>query len=165
MSYTEKEFVKRGYYFTPELLNEWEIFHLPSKDFSPSAAAAFLAYMVLEPQIRDTLRKLAFQKDVKKTRLEARKIIREVLADAYRSGYIGIHSPEDKQILIEGFSPQIQTLNIRFDIKSLEKIAGLKDPAFSVVYKILNPDEQKMVDEIRAKLGPDDTGKKKIKSA
>ena len=157
--------IKRSYNFPSELIKEWEFFHLPSKDYSPSAAAAFLAYMVLEPQIREALRRLACQKDIKKARLDARKIIRETIADAYRSGHIGIHSPEDKQILLEGLSPQIQTLNIRFDIKSLEKIAKLKENAFSVVYKLLNPDEQMMVDQIRDKLGPDGSSNAKEKSA
>lgn len=101
MGYMETEFIKRGYYFTPELLKEWEIFHLPSKDYSPSAAASFLAYMVLEPEAREALRKLACQKDIKKAKVEARKIIRQNIVSAYIAGFV--KTEEDKKILMENF--------------------------------------------------------------
>ena len=93
--------LKRSYNFSPELLAEWEKFHAPSKDYSPSAAAAFLLYMVVEPSLRESLRKLACKKNIKKARLEARKQLRETIADAYISGYIGMYSPEDQALLLE----------------------------------------------------------------
>jgi alpha-amylase/alpha-mannosidase (GH57 family) len=98
-----ENFIKRSYYFSPELLDEWEKFHAPSKDYSPSAAAAFLIYMVLEPALREQLRKLAFQKDIKKARIEARKALRQNIIDAYMSGFVGIFSEEDRKILMERF--------------------------------------------------------------
>jgi hypothetical protein len=98
-----ENFIKRSYYFSPELLKEWEIFHLPSKDYSPSAAAAFLVYITLEPALREQLRKLAFQKDIKKARIEARKALRETMINAYMTGFVGIFSEEDRRILMERF--------------------------------------------------------------
>jgi hypothetical protein len=98
-----EDFLKRGYNFSRELLEEWEKFHAPSKDYSPSAAAAFLVYMVLEPALREQLRKLAFQKDIKKARIEARKALRETMINAYMTGFVGIFSEEDRRILMERF--------------------------------------------------------------
>jgi len=97
----EKIFIKRGYNFTPELLEEWEKFHAPSKDYSPSAAAAFLLYMIVEPSLREKLRKLAFQKNIKKARIQARKDLREIMISAYLSGFVGRFSPEDQALLLE----------------------------------------------------------------
>ena len=62
-----KVLIKRGYNFSPELLAEWEKFHAPSKDYSPSAAAAFLLYMAVDAHHREALRKLACRKDIKKS--------------------------------------------------------------------------------------------------
>ncbi len=101
MRYMKENFVKRGYYFSPELLAEWHKFHEPSKDFSPSAAAAFLLYMIVEPALRESLRKLACQKNIKKSKVEARKLLRQTIVDAYLTGFIGMHSEEDKKILLE----------------------------------------------------------------
>ena len=97
----KRKFIKRGFNFTKELLDEWEKFHAPSKDYSPSAAAAFLAYMILEPALREGLRKLALEKDMAKARIEARKLLRETLIQAYWTNFVGVCSPEDKQILLE----------------------------------------------------------------
>lgn len=96
-----KKYIKRGYNFSPELLDEWEKFHLPSKDYSPSAAAAFLLYMVVEPALRETLRKLACRPDIKKARIEARKILRKAIIDAYWAGFAGVYSEEDRAVLLE----------------------------------------------------------------
>jgi hypothetical protein len=98
-----KDFIKRGFNFSPELLDEWEKFHAPSKDYSPSAAAAFLLYMVAEPALREELRKLAFSPNIKKARLQARKLLRETIMDAYWTGFVGMYSEEDKKILLERF--------------------------------------------------------------
>jgi len=99
----DKNFVKRGYNFSPELLEEWEKFHAPSKDYSPSAAAAFLLYMIVEPALRESLRKLACEKDIKKARIKARKLLRKTIVDSYLTGFVGIYSEEDKKILLERF--------------------------------------------------------------
>ena len=96
-----KNFIKRGYNFTPELLDEWEKHHAPSKDYSPSAAAAFLRYMVVEPALREELRKLACKKYIKKARIDARKLLRQTMIDAYLTGFVGIFSEEDRAILLE----------------------------------------------------------------
>jgi hypothetical protein len=58
--YMNQPFIKRGYNFPPELLALWEEFHKPSKDYSPSAAAAFLLYMACDATTREILRKEAF---------------------------------------------------------------------------------------------------------
>lgn len=97
----KRKFIKRGFNFTKELLDEWEKFHAPSKDYSPSAAAAFLAYMILEPALREGLRKLALEKDMAKARTEARKLLRETLISAYWSNFVGTFSEEDRRILLE----------------------------------------------------------------
>ena len=96
-----KNFIKRGFNFSPELLDEWEKFHAPSKDYSPSAAAAFLVYMVIEPSLRDALRKLACEKDIKKARIKARKLLRKTIIDAYWTGFVGTFSEEDRALLLE----------------------------------------------------------------
>jgi len=104
MQEIEQKTIKRSYNLPPELAKEWEDFHLPStKDFSPSVAAAFLLYMIMEPALREKLRKLAFQKDIKKARIEARKALRDTMKDAYITGFIGAFSEEDRKILMETF--------------------------------------------------------------
>jgi len=67
---------KRGYNFPIKLIELWEHFHRPSKDYSPSAAAAFVLYMACNAQIREKLRKLAFE-DVDKAILLAKSIVKE----------------------------------------------------------------------------------------
>ena len=96
-----ENFIKRGYNFGENLLKAWEEFHKPSKDYSPSAAAAFLLYMVVEPALREKLRKLACEKDIKKAKIEARKDLRQTIIDAYWAGFVGDLSPEDRAILLE----------------------------------------------------------------
>ena len=96
-----EKFIKRGYNFSEELLDAWEKFHAPSKDYSPSAAAAFLEYMILEPAVREQLRKLACQENIESAKTEARKIIREAIVDSFLSGFVGIHSEEDRKILLD----------------------------------------------------------------
>ena len=93
--------IKRGFNFSPELLKEWETLHSPSKDYSPSAAGAFLLYMIVEPAVREAVRKLAYQKDIKKAKIQARKILRQAIVDAYLTGFVGTFSEEDRAILLE----------------------------------------------------------------
>jgi len=91
-----KNILKRTYNFTPELLAEWKSFHGSStKDFSASAGAAFLLYMVVEPALREKLRKLAYENDIKKARVEARKALRQIIIDGYWSGFVGNMSELD----------------------------------------------------------------------
>jgi len=73
----QQKCLKRSFNFPEKLLSEWREFHKPSKDYSPSAAAAFLLYMIVEPGVREALRKLACNPDVVKAKIEARKILRQ----------------------------------------------------------------------------------------
>jgi len=97
--------IKRGFNFSPQLLAAWEEFHAPSKDYSPSAAGAFLLWMVVEPSLREQLRKLAFTPDIKKARIEARKALRKTIVDAYIAGFV--FSEEDRAILLQ-FAEQLR---------------------------------------------------------
>jgi len=124
-----EKFIKRSFYFSPELLAEWEFFHRPSKDYSPSAAAAFLLYMVVEPNIREVCRRLACEKDIKKARLEARKILRQTIADAYLTGFLGIFSEEDRIILREQFA-------VKSDEKNKEEPAPQR-PLLAIFIRLL----------------------------
>ncbi|HAL45484.1 MAG: hypothetical protein A2Y12_08740 [Planctomycetes bacterium GWF2_42_9] len=139
-----KKILKRSYNFPAELLDSWKKFHGSStKDYSASAAAAFLLYMIVEGNIRDEARRLAFEKNIDRAKLDVRVVLRETLADAYRSGYIGIHSAEDKMILIRN--------NTR-----IETIAKIEDEVkFTEIFKLLSDEDQKAVMAIRDGLGPD----------
>jgi len=96
----------RTYNFPPELLAEWKRFHGSStKDYSVSASAAFLLYMVVEPSVREELRRLAISEDMKKARIEARKVLRKAIVDAYIAGFV--FSEEDRAILLQ-FAEQLR---------------------------------------------------------
>jgi len=56
--------IKRGYNYPEELLEEWEKFHFPSKDYSPSAAGAMFVFMLLPSDVREKARKLAQRRDL-----------------------------------------------------------------------------------------------------
>jgi len=60
MTQVKGKMVKRGYNFPAAIIKAWEELHLPSKDFSPSAAAAFMIYLELSPEARERLRKLDY---------------------------------------------------------------------------------------------------------
>jgi hypothetical protein len=75
----EKKFIKRGYNFTKELIAEWERFHCPFRDFSPSAGAAFLLYMVADPALHSKLKRLAVSADMKNAKIEARELLRKTV--------------------------------------------------------------------------------------
>jgi hypothetical protein len=71
MRYMGQKFIRRSYNFAPDLLAEWEKFHLPStKDFSASAGAGFFIYMLLPSDIREKARVLACDPDQVKARKE-----------------------------------------------------------------------------------------------
>lgn len=77
-----KKFLKRSYFFTPQLLKAWAEFHAPSKDYSPSAAGAFLVWMALEPDIREKARQAALMSDTKKAIEKVKKMLSDSLVDA-----------------------------------------------------------------------------------
>jgi len=107
-----KKLIKRGYNFSQELLDEWEKFHEPSgKDYSPSAAAAFLLYMVIEPAAREQLRKLACKSDIKKACLDARKLLRETIVDAYLTDWLDTFSEDDKALALNSVKQLAESLS------------------------------------------------------
>jgi hypothetical protein len=75
----DKKLIKRGYNFSQEMIKEWENFHKPSKDFSPSAAGAFLVWMILPPDIREMARKAAYEPNIKKSLSFIKKELAESL--------------------------------------------------------------------------------------
>ena len=97
--------LNRGYRLPAPLIAEWEDFHSPSRNFSPSVAAAMLLYMIVEPSVREELRKLAMSEDMKKARIEARKVLRKTIVDAYIAGFV--FSEEDRAILLQ-FAEQLR---------------------------------------------------------
>lgn len=75
--------VKKSFYVTPELAKEWEDFHKPSKDFSPSGAAGMLLYLAADqPNLREKFRKLAIEKDMKKAIAKAKKLLMDSVLNA-----------------------------------------------------------------------------------
>jgi hypothetical protein len=78
----EKNIIKRGFYFPEPLLKAWEEFHFPSKNYSPSASAAFFIYMLLPSDIREKARKAAYQDDIENAQRDFLKQIRQSDAPA-----------------------------------------------------------------------------------
>ena len=60
----EKKKIRRSYILPVELAADWEKSHLSKKDYSPSAAGAFLVWMGLAPELRDAARRLAQQENL-----------------------------------------------------------------------------------------------------
>ncbi|RKY06894.1 MAG: hypothetical protein DRP56_06640 [Planctomycetota bacterium] len=92
----EQKIIKRGYNFTEELLSEWEKFHFPSKDYSPSAGGAFLIWMALPPDIREKAKHAAHNPNMKKSIAK----MREVLTISLSSELVRVllaQLPEDQQ--------------------------------------------------------------------
>ena len=100
MTYMEEKFIKRGYYFPPPLLDAWEVFHAPSKDYSPSASGAFLVWMSLGPIARETIRRLAQTPDVGKAVKEVREILSQSLVDTEILAALGSLTPSKKTKLL-----------------------------------------------------------------
>ncbi|MGB2809415.1 MAG: hypothetical protein WBC22_16865 [Sedimentisphaerales bacterium] len=73
----EEKFIKRGYYFPEKLLDEWKNFHAPGKDYSPSAAGAFLVWMGLDSTIREEAKKKTLLPNLKKAVREVQKLLNE----------------------------------------------------------------------------------------
>jgi len=95
-----ENFLKRSYYLPPQLCSEWEKFHSPSKNYSPSMAGGMLLYMVVEPKVRELLRKLACSEDIEAAKIEAHKELREAIVDAYLAGFVGNLSEADRKLLL-----------------------------------------------------------------
>jgi len=80
--------IKKSFYVTPELADAWEEFHKPSKDYSPSAAAGMLFYLMADfPGIRESFRKLATEKDIKKSAQKARQLLIEAVVQSEITRY------------------------------------------------------------------------------
>lgn len=79
---SKKKLWKRGYYFPPELLEAWERFHLSSKDYSPSAAGAFVVWMTLESSVRESIKKTLFSQRFENALDKIREIVKESVIEA-----------------------------------------------------------------------------------
>jgi len=77
----DKKIIKRGYNFTEELIKEWERFHRPSKDFSPSAAGALLVWMSLPSEFREEIRQLAHEPQVRKNIAVVKEKLKKAFID------------------------------------------------------------------------------------
>ncbi len=73
----KKPILKRGYYLPEDLLEAWQQFHLPSRDYSPSVSGAFLVWMTLTAEQREKIRKAPYSMDIE----SAVKLTRELLAN------------------------------------------------------------------------------------
>jgi len=74
---------KKSFYITPELAKEWEEFHKPSKDYSPSAAAGMLFYLIADhPNLRESFRKLAADSNIKSAKKKAKEILVDSILNA-----------------------------------------------------------------------------------
>lgn len=162
----KEKFIKRGYNFPIELIAEWEKFHSPYKDFSPSASAAFLLYMVIEPALREELKRLSVQENIHEAKIEARKLIRETIINAYWSGFV--KTPEDKILLMERFfgktegqkiSKKIEPKTLKNALRDFVQSAKTKDQMPAEIIKI-EPSDDALWAALRELAGFDKEGKK-----
>ena len=65
--------------------------------------------MVVEPKVRERLRKLADSPDMKSARRQARKVLRETIVDAYYAGFT--FSDADREILREYAKQALQKIS------------------------------------------------------
>jgi len=98
----DETFLKRGYYFTPQLLEAWAEFHAPSKDYSPSAAGAFLIWMALEPDIREMARRAALSDNIKRAIVKVKKRLSDSLVDAEIKAELDKLEPPGKAKFLAG---------------------------------------------------------------
>ena len=77
----------------------WEEFHKPSKDFSPSAAGAFLVWMALPSDIREEARRAACEPNVKKSLSKIRQLLADKLTDAEVQKFLADLSDQQKKLL------------------------------------------------------------------
>lgn len=102
MTPMDEKFLKRGYYFPLELLDAWEKFHAPSKDYSPSAAGAFVVWMALGPIERDKIRKATYSGNIVKAIASVREILAQSFVDAEIKSALDTLTPAKKAQLLLG---------------------------------------------------------------
>ena len=91
---------KRGYYLPQELLDAWAKFHSPSRDYSPSAAGAFLVWMALEAELREKARRAAYSSNIEKAIAKIKGLLSQSLIDAeIRSELDRLISAKKKKLL------------------------------------------------------------------
>lgn len=78
----KKAVLKRGYYFPKDLLKAWEKFHASSKNYSPSAAGAFVAWMALGAAEREHIRKAVYSREIDTAVKEAKDLIGRAIIEA-----------------------------------------------------------------------------------
>lgn len=97
----DENFLKRGYNFSQELLDAWEEFHKPSKDYSPSAAGAFLVWMALEPELREQARRMASEPNIKKSIREFRQLLTQSVVEKKKAQILDKLSPAQLELLVK----------------------------------------------------------------
>ncbi len=93
---------KRGYYLPQELLDAWAKFHAPSRDYSPSAAGAFLVWMALEAELREKARRAAYSSNIEKAVAKVRKLLSQTLVDAEIKAELAGLTPARRTKLLVG---------------------------------------------------------------
>ena len=96
----DKNLLKRGYYFPEKLLEQWEKFHAPSKDYSPSAAGAFLIWMALDSTLREKARQKALLPDLKKAIKQIQKALVDNITNAEIQKFLASLSPKQRQQIL-----------------------------------------------------------------
>lgn len=97
----DEKFIKRGYYFPEKLLDEWGKFHAPSKkDYSPSAAGAFLIWMALDSSLRAEARQKALLPDLKKAIKQIQKALVDNITNAEIQKFLASLSPKQRQQIL-----------------------------------------------------------------
>jgi len=108
------EFKKCGYYLPPNLIEVWQKFHAPSKNYSPAVAAAMLMYLAANPTLRARFRDLVFETPAETMITTAQKVFRDLTLSAWLTAYI------------DGL-PESQKIHILEDaIRSERKLSGKK---------------------------------------
>ena len=95
-----EKMIKRSYNFPEKLISEWEDFHRPSKDFSPSAAGAILVWMALPPEIREKARQLAHEPSMKKSLTIVNKSLMDSFSDQTVHRYLTGLTQEQYDVLL-----------------------------------------------------------------
>jgi len=101
MIYMEEKFIKRGYNFGENLLKVWENFHRPSKDYSPSAAGAFLVWMTLPPEIREQARQAACCQDIDHQIRKIKEILEKYYPPKGENVIVKLLDEQTSQLLAE----------------------------------------------------------------
>ena len=96
----DENFIKRGYYFPSKLLDEWEKFHAPSKDYSPSAAGAFLIWMALDSAIREQARKGVLIPNLKKAIKDIQVALAENITNSEIQQFLDSLTPHQRRQIL-----------------------------------------------------------------